>query len=315
MTNKNSHERICVVLNPRAGNGKAGAKLNEIKAHLNRYFKHWEIHQTKAPRHATHLAQKACNAGVDIVAAVGGDGSCHEVVNGIMTAERKAIFTLIPFGTGGDLRRTLQTPKNTRRAIQIAANGTDLTVDVGKAMITTDNGQELRYFINVAGFGANGAVAEKTNRESKVLGGRITFLKATLHTTMTYKAPKVQLFWNGAKESEWSGELLSCFVANAQFCGGGMKVAPSRAITDQQLYLSILPNMSVPKQLFHIPKLYDGTIHKVPKSICCSITELKAAAPHGVEVLIDLDGEIGGRLPASFSIEKQALSVRAQWQP
>ena len=221
---------------------------------------------------------------------------------------------MIPFGTGSDLRRTLNTPKDLEKAIQVAARGKEQTVDVGKALVTTDSGQQQRYFINVAGFGANGEVVEKTNKESKRWGGRITFLKATLHTTMTYHPPTVQVVWEGYSASQWNGELLSCFIANAQFCGGGMNVAPTNSISDQNLYLSIIPYMSVSQQLYHIPKLYDGTIHKIPNSVCHPISEVKAAAPQGVKVQIDLDGELSGRLPAVFSIEKQALLIRAQWQ-
>jgi diacylglycerol kinase (ATP) len=314
MSQKNESEQICVILNPKAGNGKAKQKRGEIEKYLEQHFVNWELMQTQGPKHATTLATKACDRGFDIVAVVGGDGSCHEVVNGIMASQQKAIFALIPFGTGSDLRRTLNTPNNIEQSIKVAAHGNDRIVDVGKAIVTTDQGKEARYFINVAGFGANGAVVEKTNKESKRWGGRITFLKATLHTTMTYRAPKVQILWEGPNTDTWNGDLLSCFIANAQFCGGGMKVAPKDSISDQQLHLSILPNMSVGQQLFHIPKLYDGTINNVPNSVCTPISTVKAAAPQGVKVMIDLDGELSGRLPAEFSLEKQALIIRSQWQ-
>jgi diacylglycerol kinase (ATP) len=315
MSLMNTEEKICVILNPKAGDGKAGKKAAQIKQYLSQYFENWDLKQTKAPRHAIQLAKEATDLGFNIVTAVGGDGSCHEVVNGIMESEKKAIFTLIPFGTGSDLRKTLNVPNNIEQAIKIAAHGTDRSVDVGVAYVTTDDGPKNKYFINVAGFGANGAVVEKTNKESKRWGGRITFLKATLHTTMTYQAPKVQMYWeNEGKKQEWNGELLSCFIANAQFCGGGMKVAPQNSICDQNLHLTILPNMSVPQQIYNIPKLYNGRISKVPNSVCNPIQELKAAALQGIKVQIDLDGELGGRLPATFSIAKQALTVRSQWQ-
>ena len=89
-----------------------------------------------------------------------------------------------------------------------------------------------RFFVNVAGFGANGEVAEKSNRWSKRFGGRVTFLNATIHTTFTYRPPKVQMKWTSeeGRDNVWTGELLSCFIANASFCGGGMQVAPKRCI-------------------------------------------------------------------------------------
>ena len=92
-----------------------------------------------------------------------------------------------------------------------------------------------------------------------------------------------------------------------------MDVAPENSISDEKLHLTILPKMSVPTQLYHISKLYDGRINKVPNSVCRQITEIRAAAPRGVKVQIDLDGELSGRLPAVFSVERKALTIRAQW--
>lgn len=320
MIQKNQHEKIYVIVNPKAGSQQAQKKLPEIKKYLQKYFEHWKVETTKAPKHAIHLAQKAAQEGFDIVAIVGGDGSCHEAVQGLMSNQKQGkpvpIFALIPFGTGGDLRKTLHVPQNISKAIQVAAFGEDRIVDVGQVKKEGANGTEVEYFINVAGFGANGEVVERSNRWSKRLGGRITFLNATVYTSMTYQSPNIHLEWTNSDSTteQWTGKMLSCFVANAQFCGGGMKIAPDHSIEDGYLHLRLLPEMSVPKQLFHMPKLYSNQIDQVEGSICRKITELKAATAVNHQVRIDLDGELSGILPAHFSVIPKALTIRGVWK-
>ena len=309
---------VCAILNPQAGNGRAGLEQSNIEKILSRYFSKWKISLTTMPKHAIILAKQAAQDGYDIVVAIGGDGSCHEVINGLMQAERKPIFGVIPFGTGGDFRKSLHIPQDIEKAIQILAHGTDKTIDVGLAEVTIDKNGELcldtRYFINVAGFGANGEVVDKSNRWSKRFGGRITFLNATVHTTFTYHPPKVQLSWRTcATESTpqtWTGEMLSCFIANATYCGGGMQVAPIDCLGDQQLHLRVLPKMSVASQLYNLPKLYNDEIHKLNGTVSTTVTSIEAATTKNTLVQIDLDGELSGRLPAKFSLCPKALIVR-----
>jgi YegS/Rv2252/BmrU family lipid kinase len=311
-----TQQSICAILNPAAGNGQAGREKYNIGKSLSKHFTNWTIWETQGPRHATALAKKAAEEGYDIVAAIGGDGSCHEVVNGLMQAPKESRPTLavIPFGTGGDFRKSLDIPKSVNKAVAIAAKGRKQTIDIGTATVTTDSGKMERFFVNVAGFGANGEVAEKSNRWSKRFGGRITFLNATIHTTFTYRSPKIQMKWIGTegKENVWTGELLSCFIANASFCGGGMRVAPKDALGDGQLHLRLLPKLSVPSQLMHLPKLYSDEIYKVEGSVVGQTIQVEVAPTKGSIVQIDLDGELSGRLPAAFGLSPTSLTVMRQ---
>ena len=310
---------ICAILNPTAGNGQAGRQRTNIEKELAKQTDHWVVWDTQRSGHATELAQQAGEQGYKLVVAIGGDGSVHEVANGLMALpkETRPILGVIPFGTGGDFRRSLDVPKNIPQAVHILAKGADREIDIGLAKVTNANGEpEQKYFINVAGFGANGEVADKSNRWSKRFGGKVTFLNATIHTTFTYHAPRVRLKWKNSNTQEteiWTGELLSCFLANAAFCGGGMQVAPNTALGDGQIHLRVLPKMSVSSQLFHLPKLYNDEIHKVPNSVVQTISSLEAA-PHRREVIqIHLDGELAGKLPAEFSLIEKALTVRGGW--
>ena len=132
---QNQIERICLIVNPRAAAGKAGKQQLGIEDSVNKWFANWEIRITKAPGHASQLAAEACQEGFDIVAAVGGDGTCHEVVNGMIKDDQairsETVLSIIPIGTGSDLIKTIKTPKNVSAALSIAANGPTKKVDVG----------------------------------------------------------------------------------------------------------------------------------------------------------------------------------------
>jgi len=175
--------------------------------------------------------------------------------------------------------------------------------------------QATEYFINVAGFGANGEVAQRTNNGSKKLGGKLTFLGASLQTIFSYKAAQIKLNWQNENDSgEWEGKFLSCFVANASYCGGGMLIGPKASMQDGLADIGLLPKMGKFDQLVEIRKLYSGQIEQIKNAFCKRVSELRATTTIGNHVLIELDGEVFGKLPAAFSIIKRVLPIRADWK-
>ena len=317
---RNETEKIVCILNPRARAGTAGARVGELKRAIDRCFAQGEVVVTERPGHASELAAKALADGADIVAAVGGDGTCNEVVNGFFDGERprrrSAIFAVVPWGTGGDLARSINAPKNMADALWIAAMGMTLPSDVGHLRYTrADGGEGERIFINVAGFGANGEVVSRANKSSKRFGGTVSFLSATLATLTSYKPSKLSLSWDGPDgPGSWSGELLSAFVANAQYCGGGMHVGKGGSMHDGWLELTILPPMGLGRSVSQSWRLYDGSMTKIPGVIRARVTSVEARSEDpGDEVLLDVDGEQPGKLPASFKVLPRPLQIRGGW--
>ncbi|HND32364.1 MAG TPA: diacylglycerol kinase family protein, partial [Myxococcota bacterium] len=169
---KNRGERLVVVANPRSAGGRTGADRDRVERAVFRAFEQAELCWTEGPGHASELARLAASR-ADIVAALGGDGTCHEVVNGLFSAGKavnpKVIFTVLPSGTGGDLKRSLQIPARLEDSLWNAATGMTLPLDVGQ-VLWEDAPQKV--FINVAGFGANAEVCRRANQSSKRWGGQ-----------------------------------------------------------------------------------------------------------------------------------------------
>jgi diacylglycerol kinase (ATP) len=315
---RNMNERICLIVNPKAGAGRAGQRMAELEEAVDRAFAKWEIRTTEGPGHASLLAARCADEDMQIVAAVGGDGTCHEVVNGLFhegkSRRRNLIFAVIPFGTGSDLVRTLRTPKSLKEALWVAATGMTLPTDVGRVQMDSPQGPIDKIFVNVAGFGANGDVAARTNQMDKRLGGRLTFLRASITSALQYQPSRLQIEWDGPDgPGEHQGEVLSCFVANAAYCGGGMKIGNPRGMQDGAFDMTILPPTSIPRMLVEMRRLYDGSIGKFPGAVQARITHLEARVIDGGAAFTETDGEVHGALPLSVDTIPRALQIRGGW--
>ena len=162
----NSKDRICFIVNPKAGSGSAKNKRRKLEERIASFFTHWEIRETQAAGHAQKIAKQCCEENFDIIAPIGGDGTCHEVVNGMMHNDQainpQTALALIPAGTGSDFLKSIPTPKDPFKALYAAAFGQNRFIDIGKCSMK----DQSRYFVNVAGFGVNGEVAERSNSSS-----------------------------------------------------------------------------------------------------------------------------------------------------
>ncbi len=318
---RNRSDSICLVVNPRAGAGRAGRELESLEQLVKRSFETWAIRPTQGPGHGSELAQQAASDGFDIVAAVGGDGTCHEVVNGLMrcgdSAASRPVFTVVPFGTGSDLIRSLQIPKDTTRALWLASTGITLNADVGWIQCTKPDGAlDERHFINEISFWMSGEVVTRVNRSSKRFGGFATFLGATVGTLVGYEPQRVHVTWDGPDgPGEWEGDLMNAFVANGHYCGGGMLVGRDGSMFDGRLEFTVLPPLSLASSAANLPRLYRGTPHRAPGAFRVAVRELTArcTSPNGGTLLVDTDGEQPGQLPLAVRLIPGALQVRGGW--
>src|SRR5882672_2003358 len=190
--------RTVLVVNPKSQGGRLGKRWAELAETIGRAFP-FEPVMTAGPGDATRLAREALRGGAERVVAIGGDGTVNEVVNGFFDdggapIKPDASFALIPFGTGGDFRRTMNIPVDTADAAAVIAANHRKQIDVGKLQLTTRDGAKvLRMFANIASFGVSGVVDRLVNESGKKLGGKLSFALATVRATWSYKNQRVQL--------------------------------------------------------------------------------------------------------------------------
>lgn len=304
--------RTVVIVNPKSQGGKLGQRWTEIAETLGRAFPFDEAITTSAG-HATDLAREALRAGAERIVAIGGDGTVNEVVNGFFENGEpiapEATFALIPFGTGGDFRRSLSLPQHIGAAASVIAAGQRRRIDVGKlGFVAVDGTRATRMFANIASFGVSGVVDRLVNESGKKLGGKLSFMFASVRATWSYKNQRVQLVFDGKDRAEISINTVA--VANGKFFGGGMKVAPDAELDDATFDVVALGDLNMGEVLKMSRKIYKGDHLAMDK---VSVRRAKVVEAEGIEpgavIELDVDGENPGRLPARFEIVPAALWV------
>lgn len=299
-----------VVVNPASANGRTGRRWPELAARLRARVGEFEVAFTERPRQAGDLVAAAIRRGAEQIVSVGGDGTHNEVVNGFFAPDvdcSAVTLAVVPTGTGGDLRRTLGLSSDPIEAID--AIGRDIRrADAGRIEYTTHDGDtESSYFINIASFGIAGLVDKLVNSSSKALGGKVSFLWGTARAAMRYQNQPVRLVLDDGEPLKRT--INNVAVANARYFGGGMKIAPEADMTDGRFDVVIVGDLGTVQMARGLSSIYrgehigrSGIEHFRAKTV-------RAEPATDAAVLIDMDGEQPGRLPATFSIVPGAFNI------
>ena len=306
--------RTLLIVNPYAQNGQLGRRWPDLGAALRRELGSFEAALTASPGDATRLAREAVEAGVDTVVAVGGDGTTNEVVNGFFDGDRArgsgTALAVLPFGTGGDFRKSVGLSPDTRAAARALAERQLRTIDVGHLELTgRDGAPETRIFINVASFGVSGLVDEYVNQTSKRLGGRLSFMLATARAGFTYDNQRVRLVFDGDSAGAVDVTVYLVAIANGRYFGGGMKIAPQAELDDGQFDVVAMGDVSKWDLLRHGRRIYNGTHLDLDKVSHRRARTVRAEPVGSDPVRLDVDGETPGVLPATFRLLPGALRL------
>jgi YegS/Rv2252/BmrU family lipid kinase len=248
---------------------------------------------------------QAADEGASLLVAVGGDGTVNEVVQGLVGREGVEL-AVIPRGTGWDFVRTYGIPRRLEDAIAIARQGQARTIDLGRASYRAWAGGEAEsYFANIASAGMSGAIAKRANETSKALGGKVSYLWATLSVFARWRNDEVRVTVDGERRE---GRMHDVVVANGRFFGGGMMISPEAEPDDSLFDVLTIGDLTKRDLLFTLPKTYKGRHLPHPKAelLRGARVEIDAARPLPVE----LDGEQPGTTPVTFEIVPKALRLR-----
>jgi len=305
--------KIKVIVNPNSAKGETGRRWRQIQDKLTHAIGHVDVSMTTGREAATDLPRKALKEGYDRIIAAGGDGTLNEVVNGFFEGDRPvnsdATLSVLMSGTGGDFKRTLGLSSDIDEAIKALAQGSVREIDVGRLTFTGHDGEEkTRYFDNIASFGMGGEVDKRVNEMSvpNLLGGSASFLLASLRTLISYENKSVRIVVDDHFDQTLKIRLV--VVANGQFGGGGMWFAPQARLDDGLFDIVILGDICRTRALRHMSKIYRGR-HIGMKDVI-SLRGRRLDATSDEEVLLDVDGEAPGRLPATFEVLPGAIKLK-----
>jgi YegS/Rv2252/BmrU family lipid kinase len=301
-----------VIVNPASNRGRTRKRWGEIREGLRHFIREFKYEFTEQPLHATDLAREAIKDGTELVIGVGGDGTLNEIANGFYENRQMinpdAALGVVPAGTGCDLIKSLSIPAGLAGALRVLTDAPGVRMDVGKVSYRLQGGGvQERYFLNVADFGLGGEVVREVN-ERRLRRKATSYVRCLVSTMVHYKNKRVRIRVDG--EDLPDGEYLIGAIANGKIFGKGMKVAPDARLDDGLFDSVLVRGFRFFEFCRHGWKLMNGSHVTHPKVRVVRGRRVEAWPEEGENVLLELDGDLVGALPATFEIIPRNLLIR-----
>lgn len=287
--------KVSFIVNPLAGRGRAKKIWEELEPRL-KIDCPYHTYYTEQAGDAVRLARLAQEEGAGVLISVGGDGTVHEIVNG-MDLERGTLG-LIPAGTGNDFCRSLNYPRDPFEVAERIFSWKSRRVDLGRMGDS--------YFVNVIGVGFDAQVACDVNRKFRRLTGLGAYLAGILKNLVTYRNAPLELEYDGRL---WTGRALLVAVGNGKYLAGGLYILPQAEPDDGWFHICLAKDIGKLETLKVLPQVISGrhTGHRDVAILKARRIKVQSPAP----LMIQADGEILGSLPLDIEVQPRALAVLA----
>ncbi len=290
--------KVKLILNPMADMGRAWNVARDLRPIVTEYGNaDWS--GTVYPGHATELAKQAGQDGYDLVVALGGDGTVHEVVNGLMQveAEKRPTLGVVPIGSGNDFAYANNIPTSANQAMALALNGEASPIDLG--LMTDENGRQ-EYIDNTLGAGFNAVVTIRSHR-LPIVRGFMMYLTAVIQTIiLNFDPAHLELETDTRK---WDEETLMLVLANGPREGGGFYVAPSARPDDGIMNYSITKKVSRLMMFRLLPEFMKGSQERFDEVEAGELTKINLRSDKPLYIHID------GEIYTSFGSNLRGLTV------
>jgi diacylglycerol kinase (ATP) len=304
-----------VICNPISGSGRGQSRLSAVRRALDNAGVNYTFDVTRGRGDAVRLARSAVHAGCSAVIAIGGDGTLFEVVNGVMnpaefgtsmSGDNQVAVGLVQAGRGSDFGRSVGVPSDVQAACARLLDGRTEQIDLGYVtFLGFDGNERSRYFANAAGLGFDAEVTLRANAGPRIMGGTIPYLSSLIRTLGTYRNKQISVSLDGAEP--WRARANSIVIANGQYFGGGMKIAPEASLSDGILDVTLLGDLGKIELVRNVPRVYDGSHVTHPKVKTFIARTIEVTSPD--RVLLQADGEVLGTAPATFQIAPHVLRM------
>jgi YegS/Rv2252/BmrU family lipid kinase len=293
-----SDRRIKIIVNPNADLGRAwqaAADLRPVVESLG--GSDWT--GTVYPNHAAELAYQAAQDGYDTVISAGGDGTAHEIINGLMRApaERRPRMAIIPLGSGNDFAYAVGAPDDPVQAVHRALTGTPHRIDVG--VLRGSDGRQA-YWGNTIGIGFDATVTIRSRRFTRVRGFLIYLLAVLQTIALNHDAPILQV---SSDAENWEQAMLMVVLCNGSREGGGFQVAPQARPDDGVLHYAAVEKVSRLMMLRLLPEVMNGT-H-------ASFSQVRMGTFHKISIRADraLTVHVDGEIFAGFGMQLDGIDA------
>ncbi len=280
-------KRARIIYNPTAGREVFRKHIGEVLERFEAAGYETSCHATTGEGDATEAAKKAVEREFDIIVAVGGDGTLNEVIAGVSPFEKRPRIGLIPMGTTNDFARALKIPRDIDEAIDIILQDKIVPVDVGM--------MNDRHFINIAGGGRVTELTYDVPSKLKAVIGQLAYYLKGIEMLPSINSSHVKIEYDG---KVFDDEAMLFLVGLTNSVGGFEKLAPEASINDGKFTLFILKKCNIAEFIRIVTLALRGEHLNDPLVISAKAEEISVTSPE--KVLLNLDGEYGGLLPATF---------------
>jgi diacylglycerol kinase (ATP) len=290
-----------LIVNPAAGGGRRVRQLDEARRIFRAAGIETELQNTTAPGEATALAQRAVQQGRHLVIVCGGDGTVNEVVNGLACSQ--VPLAVLPAGTANVLAKELSLPWNLARAARRIVRAKYRRIALGLAIPEKSSG-EPRYFLSLAGAGADGALVSAVPSEFKRKAGIFAYWREGFRQLTRYEFPLFHTKMNGD-----AIDATLVVVGRTKHYGGPFMLTTEADLLQPQFELMFVTTRSAWRYLAYMPLIWLGKLRWARHVRFYKARSLHCAANGSSPVLIQVDGEPAGRLPVEFRIVPDALTL------
>lgn len=299
-----------VVINPTAGGGRGLEDWPYISKLLRDNHIIHEYAFTERRYHATELAVEAIASGFRKIIAVGGDGTIHEVVNGLFIQReidpKDVLLAVVGVGTGNDWMRMFGVPRKFSEAVRAIIEGNSFLQDVGRITYYESSYRQSRYFVNGAGIGFD-AFTIKTY--DQMLGrwrrSKWLYIRSIAKALMRFHASGVKVLVDG--EEVVSDLVFSSSIGIGKYSGGGLMQAPAAVADDGLFDVTVIRRMGILRVLYSFRVLYSGKIYDLPRVSNFRGRHIRFES--SPDVWLEADGELLGNTPVEFEIIERAIRV------
>ena len=295
-----------VIVNPTSGNGSGQKKWSKIQELLKTYGFNFQYAFTEFDKHSGLIVKNAIKKGFVNIISIGGDGTLHNIVNGIMQQSEAPTANInigvIPIGTGNDWIKTHHIPKDIEKAIQIIINGNTKIQDVGRIDFINQNKNPV-YFINLAGVGFDGYVVNNIEKYKRF--GTMSYLLGALFGLLSFENFHSKVLFNSRNIS---GKTLMVLIGLCKYSGGGMQLTKMPNPFDGLFDICIAKDFSKFEVVKNITKLFNGKIVNYKKVETQKTTEITIEINEEQLPFIQADGELIGKGNIKVSLISKSFS-------
>lgn len=305
------------IVNPRAGSGKTMSEWIPAEHKMEKLGIKYVTAYTDYKRHAMGLAYDAASEGYRHIVAVGGDGSIHEVMNGVAkycdwtgTPTEEFYLGVMPIGSGNDWIKALDVPHSVSDVVDLIHKESFTRMDVVQVCCAKG---KVSYMANIGGVGFDSHVCERVNMQKEAgMRSKTIYLKALYHTLRSLNSLNVKVIADG--KAVFEGIIYSIAIGNGKYSGSGMRQVPGATIDDNLIDYTIYPKMPLGKLFKLLPHLFDGKMTESKSLVSGRCTSLQILPLDDVSAdIVEIDGEIDGNLPISIEMAgRQINAIKGQ---